>query len=41
MAACERFLADAEHRSEAFVINLFQKQLQRLNAQLEQFVVRA
>jgi hypothetical protein len=41
MAGCERFLVDAEQRNEGFVINLFQRQLQRLNAQHEQFIVRA
>lgn len=41
MAASERFLVDAEQRNMAFVVNLFQKQLQRLNTQLEQFIVRS
>jgi hypothetical protein len=40
MAACERFLTDAEDRNIDFMVRLFQKQLQRLTVSLDQFIVR-
>jgi hypothetical protein len=40
MAACERLLTDSEDRNCEFLIKLFQKQLQRLNQLLDQFIVR-
>lgn len=40
MAACERFLTDAEDRSMDFMVRLFQKQLQRLTVTLDRFIVR-
>jgi hypothetical protein len=40
MAACERFLTDAEERNIEFIIRLFQKQLQRLTVTLDRFIVR-
>lgn len=40
MAACERFLTDAEDRNIDFMVRLFQKQLQRLTVTLDQFIVR-
>ena len=40
MAACERFLTDAEERNIEFIIRLFQKQLQRLTVSLDRFIVR-
>lgn len=39
MAACERFLTDAEDRNIDFMVRLYQKQLQRLTVSLDQFIV--
>lgn len=39
MAVCERLLTDSEDRNCDFLIKLFQKQLQRLNHLLDQFIV--
>lgn len=40
MAACERFLTDAEDRNAEFPTRLFQRQIQRLTMTLDAFIVR-